>query len=359
MLVKLACRRFKLPVVLSLAGLNLEIKIRELIMSKTFLVSAASLLLLLFTLFYFYLDRKLAQEIQPARFTCLESEDGDFSHENIQYKNIYGIGLAYAKHINETASSFDPSLDPPVFRKHALSLVKGDSNVTIPTQNDLLTTAEQLEPNIGKTLQDNDIKLLPLLDYEAELAFVLLESITAKDLKNPDFAPKIGFLVTNDLSARSIAILGEDQANRYDYWGASKSYPGFTPVNGQVWVPNKYDPNGIPCVTLKTHVDGELRQKENTRNLIYTPKDMLRFIQKKYASIPIEKGDVILTGTPGGVIFNVPRWKARLGKFLGLDRFQKLAISQKQSSAEKFLKAGNEVRISAEWLGAVSVTIVE
>ena len=34
--------------------------------------------------------------------------------------------------------------------------------------------------------------------------------------------------MTNDLSARSIAILGEDQANRYDHWGASKSYPGFT-----------------------------------------------------------------------------------------------------------------------------------
>lgn len=337
----------------------LEIRMRELIIGKKFLVRVAFLLLLLFPLFYFYLDRELAQEIQPARFTCLDSEYGSFSHEKVQYKNIYGIGLAYAKHINETASNFDPSLDPPIFRKHALSIVKGDSEVTIPKQNELLMAAKQLDPGIAKTLLEKDIELLALLDYEAELAFVLLDSITAKDLEDPDFSPKIGFFVTNDLSARSIAILGEDQVNRYDYWGASKSFPGFTPINGQVWVPNKHLPNAIPCVTLQTHVDGELRQKENTRNLIYTPKDMLRFIQKKYASTPMNKGDVVLTGTPGGVIFHVPRWKARLAKILELNRFQKLAISQKESSAEKYLKAGNEVLISAEWLGTIRVTIVE
>ena len=41
------------------------------------------------------------------------------------------------------------------------------------------------------------------------------------------------------------------------------------------------------------------------------------------------------------------------------DRFQKLAINQKESSAEKFLKAGNTVDISGEWLGDVSVIFVE
>jgi len=86
---------------------------------------------------------------------------------------------------------------------------------------------------------------------------------------------------------------------------------------------------------------------------------MLRFIQKKYASIPLSKGDLILTGTPSGVIFNVPRWKARLAKLFRFGRFQKLAFSQKESSAEKFLKAGNNVHISAEWLGSVSIKIVE
>jgi len=329
------------------------------ITSKTLLLKVIPLLALPFIAFFVYLDRGLSEEIRPAKFTCLTPEQGAFSHEAIQYKNIYGIGLAYAKHINETASSFDPNLDPPVFKKHAISLVKGDSKVAIPAQNKLLITAEQLEPGIGQLLQKKDISLLSLLDYEAELAFVLLEDISPKDITDHAFVPKIGFVVANDLSARSIAILGEDQKNRYDYWGASKSHPGFTPINNQVWVPKAHLPNAIPCVTLQTHVNGELRQNENTQNLIYTPTDMLRFIHKKYPNTAMNKGDIILTGTPGGVIFNVPRWKARLAKLINLDRFEKLAISQKESSANKFLKAGNNVTVSAGWLGAVSVAVVK
>jgi len=329
------------------------------ITSKTLLLKVMPLLVLPLIAFFLYLDRGLSDEIQPANFTCLTPEQGAFSHDPIQYKNIYGIGLAYAKHINETASSFDPSLDPPVFKKHSISLVKGDSKVAIPAHSKLLIAAEQLEPGIGALLQEKDISLLSLLDYEAELAFVLLEDISPKEINDPNFVPKIGFLVANDLSARSIAILGEDQKNRYDYWGASKSHPGFTPINNQLWVPNAHLANAIPCVTLQTHVNGELRQNENTKNLIYTPTDMLRFIHKKYPNTAMNKGDIILTGTPGGVIFNVPRWKARLAKLVMLDRFQKLAISQKESSANKFLKAGNKVTVSADWLGEVSVVVVK
>lgn len=328
-------------------------------MNKILLVRAVLFLFLLLALGYLYLDRGLEHEIHPANFTCLESDHGDFISEPIQFNNIYGIGLAYAKHINETASSFDPTLGAPIFRKHTASLIKGNNDVAIPSQSKLLIAAEKLEPGISEKLSDNDIELLALLDYEVELAFVLLDSITLKDLENPNFSPNIGFLVTNDVSARSLAILGEGQVNRYDYWGVSKSFPGFTPINGKVWVPNENLPNAIPCVTLETYVDGELRQNENTRNLIYTPADMLRFIKKKYASLPLDKGDVILTGTPGGVTLHIPRWKARLAEIIGLDRFKKLAINQKESSAKKFLKAGSEVRVSADWLGTVSVTIVD
>jgi hypothetical protein len=46
---------------------------------------------------------------------------------------------------------------------------------------------------------------------------------------------------------------------------------------------------------------------------------------------------MILTGTPGGITFNVSRWKARLANLVGLDRFEKRAISQKKKSAKNFL----------------------
>jgi 2-keto-4-pentenoate hydratase/2-oxohepta-3-ene-1,7-dioic acid hydratase in catechol pathway len=330
-----------------------KLKIRKIVLSVAFAI------LLPLILLFIYLDRGLPQEIQPAQFNCLKQDQGHFVHDTLQPKNIYGVGLTYAKHINETASDFDLAVGPPVFRKSSSSYVKGDALVSMPSHSKLLKSLNELEPGIDIALHNKEIKLLALLDYEAELAFVLLEDIADKDLDNANFIPKIGFLTANDMSARSLAIMGEGQNNRFAYWGASKSFPKFTPVSGSIWVPHTHLPDAIPCVVLKTYVDGNLRQSENTNNLIYTPADMLRFIHQSYPSTPLSKGDMILTGTPGGVTFNVPRWKARLANLVGLDRFQKLAISQKKNNAEKFLNVGSEIRVSAEWLGHVDITITE
>jgi 2-keto-4-pentenoate hydratase/2-oxohepta-3-ene-1,7-dioic acid hydratase in catechol pathway len=323
----------------------------------TSLITLISTSLLSIGMFYLYLDRPLAEEILPANFQCLQSDQGRFAPQAIQVNDIFGIGLTYAKHINETASDFDSKISPPVFRKSRSSLTSNNSRVAIPTQAELLTSSNKIEPEIETKLEQKGIRLSPLIDYEAELAFVLLEDISAQDLTRSDFIPKIGFLVANDLSARSIAILGDGQKNRYDYWGASKGFSGFTPISNQVWIPKIQVSNGIPCIQLQTHVDGMIRQNENTNNLIYTPKDMLKFIQKRYPTSSLQKGDLILTGTPGGVILNVPRWKVRLAAIIGMDRFQKLSISQSKSNIDKFLKAGNDVRISAEWLGTINTTI--
>jgi len=331
---------------------------KSLNITKVFLFKFVPILFLSLALCYLYLDRALPKKIKPANLTCLTAEQGYLTQGNIEFKNIYGIGLAYANHINETASDFNPTSDAPVFKKNTLSVIKTNSHVNIPTQAELLKAVDKLDPTISKTLKEKNTQLLALLDYEAELAFVLLEDIETKDLNDPAFIPKLGFLVSNDLSARGIAILGEGQDNRYDYWGASKSHPGFAPINGNVWIPNQHQANAIPCVTLQTYVNGELRQKENTDNLIYTPIEMIRFVHNKFPSSSMQKGDIILTGTPGGVILNVPRWKARLANLIGLDRFQKLAINQKEKNANKFLKTGSVVNISAQWLGHVNVKVI-
>jgi 2-keto-4-pentenoate hydratase/2-oxohepta-3-ene-1,7-dioic acid hydratase in catechol pathway len=330
-----------------------KLKIIQIVITVSFAISMPVFLL------FIYLNRELPQEIQPAQFSCLKQDQGHFIEHTLQPKNIYGVGLTYAKHINETASDFDFAVGPPVFRKSSSSFVKGDTLVAMPSHSKMLKSLNELEPGIDIAIHNKEIKLLALLDYEAELAFVLLEDVVDTDLYNADFIPKIGFLIANDISARSLAVMGEGQQNRFDYWGASKSFPRFTPVSGLIWVPATHLPNAIPCLVLKTYVDGNLRQSENTNNLIYTPADMLRFIQKSYPSTPLMKGDMILTGTPGGVTFNVPRWKSRLANLVGLDRFQKLTISQKKKSAETFLNVGSEVRVSAEWLGNVDITITE
>jgi 2-keto-4-pentenoate hydratase/2-oxohepta-3-ene-1,7-dioic acid hydratase in catechol pathway len=145
-----------------------KLKISKIFITVTFAISLPLIL------FFIYLDRELPQEIQPAKFRCLKQDQGHFIEETLQPKNIYGVGLTYAKHINETASDFDLAVGPPVFRKSSSSYVKGDSLVAIPSHNKLLKSLNELEPGIDIALHNKEIKLSALLDYEAELAFVLL-----------------------------------------------------------------------------------------------------------------------------------------------------------------------------------------
>ncbi len=317
-------------------------------------------ILLLFSLaFGLYLNRDLPHEIKPATFQCLDLQKGKFMPFDTIPANIYGIGLAYAKHINETASDFDPQGDPPVFIKATQSITKNGSTVKIPSQETMLDALAQLEPGISEQVNQQVAILPALLDYEVELGFVLLEDIPWENLKNEQYAPKIGFFIGNDLSARSLAVLGEGQANRYDYWGASKSFLGFTPISEKVWIPNEFNPNSLPCIMLETLVNGEVRQHQMTSDLIYTPLQMLQAIHRKYPNNLLQKGDMVLTGTPGGVAMSAPRWLVRLAGIIGLDRFKKLGSLTSEESIAKFLKNGDKVLVKGEGLGSVEVKIMD
>lgn len=306
-----------------------------------------------------YLNRGLPNEILPADFTELNLKDGYFEPFDTTPSNIFGIGLAYAGHINETASQFDPDSDPPVFKKAISSLTTDNSQVPIPDKATMLNLLETLEQGITDKLKKHQDALPVLLDYEVELGFVLLEDIDTKDLKNDSFIPKIGFFIANDLSARSLAVLGEGQKQRYDYWGISKSFEGFTPVSNQIWIPNEHQANAIPFIQLETRVNDKVRQSQNTNNLIYTPLQMLQAIHRKYPDTPLQKGDFVLTGTPGGVIMSTPRWLVRLATIAGLDRFRKLSSVSKESNVAKFLKVGDKVVVEGKGLGSVGIEIVD
>ncbi|MCH7224826.1 fumarylacetoacetate hydrolase family protein [Haloferula sp. A504] len=271
---------------------------------------------------------------------------------------VFGVGLSYAKHIEETASDFDPRSGPPIFRKHPRAVVGSGSIVMLPGAGALASAVEGLEPGITEKLKAEDLQLSCLLDYEGELGFVLLEDVDPVELGRQDFVPQIGFFIANDLSARSIAILGEGMANRYDYWGLSKSFPGFMPVGGRAWIPDVPVANGIPPVIIETKVNGENRQRQVVTELVYTPRQMLRFIHETYPDQPLGKGMMVLTGTPGGVALKSPRWKVRLANAIGMSRFTKLSIKQ-DGDTTQFLKPGDEVTVSGGPLGSVTVTIAD
>jgi len=175
---------------------------------------------------------------------------------------VVGGGLSDAGHVEETAASFDPGAPAPVFIKHTRGVVRDGASVPWPESSDLVAMAEDFEPGVGEKLRRDVPELDPLLDYEVELGVVLLEDIDPASLEDPEFAPKLGFFIANDLSARSLALLGEGMSNRYEYWGLSKSLPGFLPVGGEMFVPAEHTPSGLPCVELETRVNGEVRQKQ-------------------------------------------------------------------------------------------------
>jgi 2-keto-4-pentenoate hydratase/2-oxohepta-3-ene-1,7-dioic acid hydratase in catechol pathway len=303
----------------------------------------------------YYLLRPLAHKPVPAGLHCYDIAQGSYVPLEAP-PDAFGIGLSYAAHIEETASTFDPNASPPIFRKDPSALVRTDATVIMPSTKQIREAAEALEPGLGQALLQECPEVSPLLDYEVEMGFVLLEDLSPAALGDPEFAPQIGFFIANDVSARSIAILGEGRPNRFDYWGVSKSFPGFMPVADRAWIPNETEPNGVPCVIIETRVNGEVRQRQSTDDLIYTPAQMLRFIHAKHPDARLHKGTFVLTGTPGGVALSTPRWLVRLGNLIGLSRFKKLA-AKLDGDTSRFLKPGDRVVTQGEGLGKVSITI--
>ena len=303
----------------------------------------------------YYLFRPLTHKPVRARLHCYDIAQGSYVPLDAP-PDAFGIGLSYAAHIEETASTFDPNASPPVFRKDPSALVRTDATVIMPSTKQIREAAEALEPGLGQALLQERPDVPPLLDYEVEMGFVLLEDIAPASLEDPDFAPPLGFFIANDVSARSLAILGEGRPNRFDYWGVSKSFSGFMPVADRAWIPNETKPNGVPCVIIETTVNGEVRQRQSTDDLIYTPAQMLQFIHAKYPDERLHKGTFVLTGTPGGVALNTRRWLLRLGNLIGLSRFKKLA-AKLDGDTSRFLKPGDRVVTQGEGLGKVSITI--
>lgn len=309
-----------------------------------------------------YLFTPLSRLPSPANFYCLgiEKKEGELSPLELQPKHIYGIGLTYATHLRETGTEFDPDKPPPVFKKELVSLNRSGAPVNVPTRQDLLSCAERIEPGLGKRIDKKFKQLPPFLDYEGELAFVLLEDVNWQEIDAPDYVPKLGYFLANDISARTIAILGEGKANRYDYWGVSKSFPGFLPTGTKMWVPNIRKPKSILCTVIKTEVNNKVRQSQSTSDMMYTPREMLLFISKRYPDALPQKGDVVLTGTPGGVAMQVPAWKVWLANLLNLDRFARLrSLIDSNKNNKKFLKPGDVVKVSGGILGEIETQLVQ
>ncbi len=104
-----------------------------------------------------------------------------------------------------------------------------------------------------------------------------------------------GFIVCNDLTVRGFRKPGELPIPGADWFG-SKCHDGFAPL-GPYLVPRAFVPD-CRNLRLTLKVNGELRQDGNTRDMIHSPEAQIAHISNQLA---FEPGDVISTGTPGGI----------------------------------------------------------
>jgi 2-keto-4-pentenoate hydratase/2-oxohepta-3-ene-1,7-dioic acid hydratase in catechol pathway len=157
------------------------------------------------------------------------------------------------------------------------------------------------------------------LDYEAEIA-----AIIGKDTKKASIDRSVdsifGYMILHDVSARDIQFK-DKQFTR------GKSIDTFAPCGP--WITTKDEISDPQNLEITTKVNGELRQKSSSVNMVIPIK---KIISSLSSIITMEEGDIISTGTPAGV-----------------------AMSMKEP---KYLKDGDIVEISIENLGTIRNRVV-
>lgn len=200
---------------------------------------------------------------------------------------IFAIGLNYADHIAES------KMETP---QRQVWFTKAQTSINGPFDPILIA------------------KNTFTADYEVELVAVIGKP--GKHIAAADAAAHVfGYCVGNDVTERLWQHAGPQ-------WSLGKSFDTHAPIGP--WITTADDIADPHALDLRCLVNGELRQSSNTANLVF---DLWQQIEHLSAAMTLEPGDLIFTGTPGGV---------------------GAAMDPRQ-----FLKAGDVVRCEIDGLGAI------
>ncbi len=208
---------------------------------------------------------------------------------------IICVGLNYRKHADETNTPY-PEV-PILFNKFNNTLTGNKCEIAVP-------------------------KVTEQLDYEVELGVVIgKEAKYVNKEKALDYV--FGYCTVNDLSARDLQL-------KTPQWLLGKTCDDFSPMGPYLVTADEVgDPNNLQ---LKTYVNGEVRQDSNTSDMIFYVDEIVSYISQHMTLTP---GDVILTGTPEGVILGYPLEK------------------------QIYLQPGDEVTVTIEKLGSLTNKFVK
>lgn len=259
---------------------------------------------------------------------------------------VWAMGLTYAEHAQETRQD-----TPPVVFEKACLPTPGSASILVPGDDALRACLCQLDPALAARL--DAVAIPALLDYEVEIGLVMLDDWRA-DSTGP--LPRWGYFLANDVTVRSIQMAGWKAARPLPFWSAAKSFAGFLPVARSIWVPHQAHPEAWPDIELSTHVNGQLRQHARLSALRLSPLQLLTCVAQHAPDRRLHQGDLILTGTPGGIALQVSRFKQAVGQCLPRARAIQMAWRGQQRSA-RFLNPGDTVTMQATGLDPLSLTV--
>jgi len=178
---------------------------------------------------------------------------------------IIALGLNYALHAKEGNAAVPK--EPIIFMKAGSSVIGPGETILLP-------------------------KGLGRMDHEVELAVVIGRRASAAKKKEA-LSYVAGYTILNDVTARELQT--SDLEKKHP-WFRSKSFDTFTPLGP--WIVTA-DEIGAPIeLGLECRVNGAIRQKSNTKNMVFDVPTQIEFISK---FIALEPGDIISTGTPHGI----------------------------------------------------------
>ena len=175
-------------------------------------------------------------------------------------EKIICVGLNYRDHVLEMGNELPRY--PTVFAKFAPALVGAHDDIVLP-------------------------RVSEMVDWEAELTVVIGTPVRHAD---PDTARAAiaGYTVLNDVSVR-------DYQNRTKQFLQGKTFERSTPIGPWLVTADEVPDGGLPISTV---LDGETVQDSTTAELVFSPVDLVVYLS---AILTLNPGDVIATGTPGGV----------------------------------------------------------
>jgi acylpyruvate hydrolase len=202
------------------------------------------------------------EKAAAASGTTYPVEGADFAPVVPNPSKVVCVGHNYTNHIKEMGREL-PNY-PTLFPKFAETLLGAGDDIAKPAETDAL-------------------------DWEVELAVVIGKAVRRADEQQAADAIA-GFTVMNDISVR-------DWQFRTIEWTQGKIWEATTPVGPYVVTPDEV--GGVrPALEVKTVVDGQVMQQDDTGTLLFDPVFLVQYIS---TVITLKPGDIIATGTPAGV----------------------------------------------------------